>query len=90
MARLLIVDDASFMRMTIRQMLEPHGHEVVGEAGDGIEAVKKFIEVKPDIVVLTGHDSVIKEPKDYLDLNNYRNSKYFLKSVEKGNGERGI
>ena len=39
-------------------------------------------EVKPDIVVLTGHDSVIKEPKDYLDLNNYRNSKYFLKSVE--------
>lgn len=39
-------------------------------------------EIKPDIVVLTGHDSVIKEPKDYLDLNNYRNSKYFLKSVE--------
>lgn len=52
MARLLIVDDASFMRMTIRQMLEPHGHEVVGEAGDGIEAVKKFIEVKPDVVLL--------------------------------------
>ena len=45
MAKVLIVDDASFMRMTIRQMIEPHGHEVVGEAGDGVEAVKKFIEV---------------------------------------------
>jgi spore coat assembly protein len=39
-------------------------------------------EIKPDIVVLTGHDSVIKDPKDYLDLNNYRNSKYYLESVK--------
>ena len=39
-------------------------------------------ETKPDIVVLTGHDSVIKDPSDYLDLNNYRNSKYYLESVE--------
>ncbi len=39
-------------------------------------------EVKPDIVVLTGHDSVMKSPEDYLDIDNYRNSKYFLKSVE--------
>ena len=39
-------------------------------------------EVKPDIVVLTGHDSVVKDPKDYLDLNNYRNSKYYLESVK--------
>lgn len=52
MAKLLVVDDAAFMRMTIRQMLEPQGHEVVGEAGNGIEAVKKFIELKPDIVLL--------------------------------------
>lgn len=52
MAKLLIVDDAAFMRMSIRQMLEPHGHEVVGEAGNGIEAVKKFIELKPDVVLL--------------------------------------
>ena len=52
MAKVLIVDDASFMRMTIRQMIEPHGHEVVGEAGDGVEAVKKFIEVKPEVVLL--------------------------------------
>lgn len=52
MAKVLIVDDASFMRMTIKQMLEKNGHETVGEAGDGIEAVKKYIEVKPDVVLL--------------------------------------
>lgn len=39
-------------------------------------------EVKPDIVVLTGHDSVLKDPRDYLDLDNYRNSKYYLESVK--------
>jgi len=39
-------------------------------------------EVKPDIVVLTGHDSVVKDPKDYLDLDNYRNSRYYLESVK--------
>ncbi|OPJ64104.1 sporulation peptidase YabG [Clostridium chromiireducens] len=39
-------------------------------------------EVKPDIVVLTGHDSVLRDPKDYLCLDNYRNSKYYLESVK--------
>ena len=38
-------------------------------------------EIKPDIVVLTGHDSVLKESNDYLDLNNYRNSKYYIDAV---------
>ncbi len=52
MAKVLIVDDAAFMRMTIRQMLEQHGHEMIGEAADGVEAVKKYIEVKPDVVLL--------------------------------------
>lgn len=36
---------------------------------------------KPDIVVFTGHDSIIKKGKNYNDLDNYRNSKYFVKSV---------
>lgn len=39
-------------------------------------------ELKPDIVVLTGHDSVLKESNNYLDLNNYRNSKYYIDSVK--------
>lgn len=52
MASVLIVDDAAFMRLTIRQMLEAHGHSVAGEAGDGIEAIRKFKELKPDVVLL--------------------------------------
>ena len=52
MAKVLIVDDASFMRMTIRQMLEKNGHEVVGEAADGVEALTKYQELKPDLVTL--------------------------------------
>ncbi|MCR3758349.1 sporulation peptidase YabG [Clostridium felsineum] len=38
-------------------------------------------DIKPDIVVITGHDSMIKGAKDYMDINNYRNSAYFIKSV---------
>lgn len=52
MARVLIVDDAMFMRMTIKKMLEAHGHSVAGEAGNGVEAVKKYMEIKPDVVLL--------------------------------------
>ena len=52
MARVLIVDDAMFMRMTIKKMLEAHGHSVAGEAGNGLEAVKKYMEIKPDVVLL--------------------------------------
>lgn len=52
MARVLIVDDAMFMRMTIKKMLEAHGHSVAGEVGNGVEAVKKYMEIKPDVVLL--------------------------------------
>ena len=38
-------------------------------------------QIKPDIVVLTGHDSIIKNASDYRSLDNYRNSKYFVQSV---------
>ena len=38
MARILIADDASFMRQMIREIVESEGHEVVGEASDGVEA----------------------------------------------------
>ena len=38
-------------------------------------------EVKPDIVVLTGHDGVEKDSSDYLDLHCYRNSKYYIDAV---------
>ncbi|MBE6054342.1 MAG: sporulation peptidase YabG [Clostridium sartagoforme] len=39
-------------------------------------------EIKPDIVVLTGHDSVLRSPDDYLNLDNYRNSRYYIDAVK--------
>jgi spore coat assembly protein len=38
-------------------------------------------QVKPDIVVITGHDSIAKDIKNYTDLSNYKNSKYYVESV---------
>lgn len=38
-------------------------------------------ELNPDIVVITGHDGMMKNAADYMDLNNYRNSKYFVECV---------
>ena len=39
-------------------------------------------EIKPDIVVLTGHDSVLRTPDDYLNLDNYRNSRHYIDAVK--------
>jgi two-component system chemotaxis response regulator CheY len=50
--RILIVDDAAFMRMMIKDILVKNGYEVVGEAADGFQAVEKFKELKPDLVTL--------------------------------------
>ncbi len=50
--KILICDDAAFMRFQIKSMIMKHGYEVVGEAEDGIEAVKKYTELKPDIVTM--------------------------------------
>ncbi|MGI6364561.1 MAG: response regulator [Bacillota bacterium] len=50
--RILIVDDAAFMRMMIRDILTKNNFEVVGEATNGEEAVAKYMELKPDLVTL--------------------------------------
>lgn len=52
MARILIVDDAMFMRASIKKVLVEHGYTVCGEAGDGKEAIAKFQELNPDLVFL--------------------------------------
>lgn len=52
MASILVVDDADFMRMTIKKMVEAHGHSVVAEAATGGKAVEQFAAVRPDIVIL--------------------------------------
>ena len=50
--RILVVDDAAFMRMMLKDILTKGGYEVVGEAADGVEALAKFNELKPDLVTL--------------------------------------
>ena len=52
MPRLMIVDDAAFMRVSIRKMLENHDYEIVAEASDGLEAVKLYEQFKPDITTM--------------------------------------
>ena len=50
--RILIVDDAAFMRMMIRDILTKNGYEVVGEAQDGAQAIEKFKELHPDLITM--------------------------------------
>ena len=52
MARILVVDDAAFMRKMVTDALSTAGHEVVGEAGNGADAVARFQELKPDLMTL--------------------------------------
>ena len=52
MKRILIADDAQFMRLAIRKMLEKHDCEIVDEAANGLEAVEKYIKYTPDIVTM--------------------------------------
>ena len=51
-ARVLIADDASFMRQMIREIIEPEGFEVVGEASDGVEVVESYHDLEPDLVMM--------------------------------------
>ena len=52
MAKILIVDDAAFMRMMIKDILTKNGYEVAGEAENGAIAVSKYSELKPDLVLM--------------------------------------
>jgi two-component system chemotaxis response regulator CheY len=52
MARVLVVDDAAFMRKMVSDALAKGGHEVVGEAGDGNEAVARYQELRPEVTTL--------------------------------------
>jgi two-component system chemotaxis response regulator CheY len=52
MARVLITDDAAFMRMMIRNILSQNGHEVVGEAANGEQAIEQYAAVKPDVCTM--------------------------------------
>lgn len=52
MAKILIVDDAAFMRMMVKDNLKKAGYSDFLEAGDGEDAVEKYTEHKPDLVLL--------------------------------------
>ncbi|MCX6693598.1 MAG: response regulator [Methanomicrobiales archaeon] len=52
MGRILIVDDTLFMRTLLKNILFAGGHDIVGEAGDGDEAIAKYQELKPDLVTM--------------------------------------
>ncbi|HEB31193.1 MAG TPA: response regulator [Spirochaetes bacterium] len=61
--KILIVDDASFIRVLVKDILIPKGYEIAGEAVNGREVVAKYEELKPDLVTM---DITMKE-KDGLE-----------------------
>ena len=49
---ILVCDDAAFMRMMIKDILSKNGYVIAGEAENGLKAVEKYREVKPDLVMM--------------------------------------
>ena len=49
---ILICDDAAFMRMMIKDILIKNGYAIAGEAENGLKAVEKYMETKPDLVLM--------------------------------------
>ena len=84
--KILHVDGDSEYMETCLKVYKQLSLDAVGRAIPEKEQPEVIVdlvkEIKPDIVVLTGHDSVVKDPKDYLSLDNYRNSRYYLESVK--------
>jgi two-component system, chemotaxis family, chemotaxis protein CheY len=52
MARVLVVDDAAFMRKVVSDALSKGGHEVIGEASNGAEAIARYQELRPELTTL--------------------------------------
>jgi two-component system chemotaxis response regulator CheY len=52
MARVLVVDDAAFMRKVVSDALHGGGHEVIGEASNGAEAIARYRELQPELMTL--------------------------------------
>lgn len=71
MARILVCDDSAFMRKTITDALRKDGHEIVGEAGNGMDACAQYNRLHPDIVTMDilmepdGHEAIKRIICDY-------------------------
>ncbi len=50
--KIMLVDDTKFMRMMLANILKPKGYEIIAEAGDGLEAIDKYKQCKPDLVTM--------------------------------------
>ncbi len=50
--KILIVDDAPIIRLMLKDILEHYEYEIVGEAGNGNQAVEKYKQLKPDLVTM--------------------------------------
>ncbi|EPB9413514.1 sporulation peptidase YabG [Clostridium perfringens] len=84
--RILHIDgDPSYMETCLKAYKQLNLNAVgiaVSEREQPLKILSLVKEYNPDIVVLTGHDGVLKDSKGMLDLNNYRNSKYFIESIK--------
>lgn len=84
--RILHIDgDPSYMETCLKAYKQLNLNAVgiaVSEREQPLKILSLVKKYNPDIVVLTGHDGVLKDSKGMLDLNNYRNSKYFIESVK--------
>lgn len=84
--KILHVDGDSEYMETCLKVYKELSLEAIGKAIPEKEQPKVIVDlvkdIKPDIVVLTGHDGVLKDTSDYLDLKCYRNSKYYIESVK--------
>ncbi len=72
--RIMVVDDAKFIRVILTDILEEAGYEVVGEAENGVVALEKYPKLKPDLMLLDiimpemeGNVVLGKLMKDYPD-----------------------
>lgn len=52
MAKILVVDDAAFMRMMVKDALQKGGYTELDEAADGAQALERYKETKPDLVIM--------------------------------------
>ncbi len=83
--RILHLDgDKRYSEKTIRQYRKMGLNAVVKNIPESKQpqlVIPLLQKYNPDILIITGHDSMIRKGRNYLDLSNYRNSKYFVNSV---------
>lgn len=76
-------DYLDLCKATYSQLNVPAYGYLVSENQQPQEVVQHLKEHRPDILVLTGHDGLLKDSKEFKDVNSYRNSKFFIEAVRK-------